>query len=226
MNLGKYTNMLQQISKKLNIVNRTQWPTRSLRTVMLKVLNANIKLEGPLRHPLRVTIVHSKKRWHGRGGYTGYAYLHSGTMKLRVPKPDDACQYCTDGKTWGSIIDGKLADPSPCSQCKGTGKSVEPLFDVFEFAHLFEHELMHCRGYKHETMGWLNRWSPEKKSHYPYLDGATVSPKLAQTAAPVDRVAIRAQRVAARIVAWERKKRRADSALKKLYRQQKYYQTT
>src|SRR5262252_7682846 len=132
MNLGKYTNMLQQISKKLNIVNRTQWPTRSLRTVMLKVLNANIKLEGPLRHPLRVTIVHSKKRWHGRGGYTGYAYLHSGTMKLRVPKPDDACQCCTDGKTWGSIIDGKLADPSPCSQCKGTGKSVEPLFDVFE----------------------------------------------------------------------------------------------
>ena len=41
----------------------------------------------------------------------------------------------------------------------------------------------------------------------------------------VDRVALRATRIDQRIVAWERKLKRAENALKKLRRQQKYYAT-
>ena len=71
------------MAKKLVIVNNTKWSTRALRSVFLKVINENIKHEGPLKHLLRVTVVNSRRQW---GGFSGYAYLHSGTMRLRLPK--------------------------------------------------------------------------------------------------------------------------------------------
>lgn len=211
-------------ARKLVITNKTKWDTRALRTVFLKVINENIKFEGPLKHLIRCTVVDSRKRWHGRYTYSGYAYLHSGTMRLRVPPPTDRCQQCQDGHHYRAIEDGKLVDPSPCPNCNGTKMDPNGLtLDTFKLAHLFEHELAHCRGYKHKGMCSLNSWEP-RPGDYAYLDGFKVSAKFDKPKPVIDCKVVRAARIDARIKTWETKLKRAETALKKLRRQQAYYQ--
>src|SRR5262245_13779521 len=69
-------------TRKLVINNKTAWDTRQLRTVFLKVINENIKFEGPLQYGIRARVVYTR-----RGGYSGYAYFHSGRMTIRLPHP-------------------------------------------------------------------------------------------------------------------------------------------
>ena len=57
-----------------------------------------------------------------------------------------------------------------------------------------------------------------------WLDGKLKRPEKAKP--PVDLQAERAARIAARIVTWERKRKRAETALRKLRRQAKYYAAT
>jgi hypothetical protein len=54
-----------------------------------------------------------------------------------------------------------------------------------------------------------------------WLDGKLKRPEKPKP--PIDRTAVRAARVDRQIATWERKAKRAEVALKKLYRQQKYY---
>src|SRR5262245_40179333 len=214
-------------TRKLVINNKTAWDTRALRTVFLKVINENIKFEGPLQHGIRARVVYTR-----RGGYSGYAYFHSGTMTIRLPHPrrvksDGSCPDCNDGNWYRAIIDDKLVDPTPCPTCNGTAKAKEPpksrQLDTYQVAHLVEHELAHCRGYKHKGMCGLNGWKNATASYYPYLKGLTIGLKPEKAKPVIDVTAVRATRVAARIKGWETKLKRAETALKKLRKQQKYY---
>src|SRR5262245_9182223 len=177
-------------TRKLVIDNQTAWDTRALRTVFLKVINENIKFEGPLLHGIKARVVYTR-----RGGYSGYAFYHSGRMTIRLPHP-----------TRSRSTETRL-----------------PMLDIYHVAHLVEHELAHCRGYKHKGMCGLNGWKNAKASYYPYLDGLTIGLKAEKPKPVVDKTAVKTERIAARIKSWETKLKRAENALKKLRKQQRYY---
>lgn len=70
--------------------------------------------------------------------------------------------------------------------------------------------------------GALHAWLEKELADYAiknFLDGKLVR----SVEAPVDKIAVRTARVAARIRAWEAKKRRAETALRKLRKQERYY---
>lgn len=82
----------------MKIINKTQWATEDLRRVFSAVLadsnkHEARKVEGAAMWNrkyrehfkskiLKITIVYSRG-----GGFSGYAFLHSGIMRIRVPKP-------------------------------------------------------------------------------------------------------------------------------------------
>lgn len=98
----------------IHVINKTVWQTRDLKRVFHAVLRENIKHEGPLKHHLRVTIVHSRRaRWHW--GYSGCAYLNSGTMRLRLPMPKYGIDAQIDVLKLAFIFEHELA------HCRGYG---------------------------------------------------------------------------------------------------------
>jgi hypothetical protein len=154
-------------------------------------------------------------------------------MRLRLPPPTDTCWHCNNGtvyvgreaKDGHSILieDGKLVGPTPCDKCGGSGKSDELLtLNTFKLAHIFEHELAHCRGYQHKGMCALNSWKP-RPGDYAYLEDFKVGVQTEKPKPIINHKAVRAARVDARIELWEAKLKRAQNALKKLRRQQTYY---
>jgi hypothetical protein len=95
--------------------------------------------------------------------------------------------------------------------------------EVFMVGWLFDHELAHCRGHRHEVMGRLNSQSHATAENYPYLVGLSLGPKLVPLKPVINLQAVRAARVAARLKAWEARQVRAERAVKKLRRQAAYY---
>jgi predicted SprT family Zn-dependent metalloprotease len=222
-----------QNGRKLEIDNKTEWDTVALRTVFLKVINENIKFEGPLKHVIRPTVIYTR-----RGGYSGYAYYHSGRMTIRLPRKGQHCPHCQKGKVdlgWprddgkeGRMFINDRPNHAPCDQCDGTGKRRKPAeLDIYKLAHLFEHELAHCRGYKHKGMCSLNGWQHATAVYYPYLEGITVGLKR-QNEKPKptseDKQRQRYKAVLAAIERWERKRKRAMTALGKLSIKKRYYE--
>lgn len=98
--------------------------------------------------------------------------------------------------------------------------------DVFKLAHLFEHELAHCRGYRHKGMCTLNDWRHAKPESYPGLIGMTVRATPPKVRPKVDHRQRRYARTLAKIKSWKTKAKRAATALKKLERQRRYYERT
>jgi hypothetical protein len=72
--------------------------------------------------------------------------------------------------------------------------------------------------------GALHAWLEKELADYAiknFLDGQLT--KLTRDTIPVDKIAVRAARVSARIKEWEAKRRRADNAIRKLRRTERYY---
>ena len=72
--------------------------------------------------------------------------------------------------------------------------------------------------------GPLHAWLESELADYAiknFLDGKLARPE--KVKAPADKIAVRAAAVAKRIKKWEAKRRRADTALRKLHRQEKHY---
>lgn len=187
---------------KLVIKNKTNWDTRQLRRVFLAVLRHSEKFDGPLRaSTLKVNVT-----WAKKGYYSGCAYLNSGWMQIRLPN-----------KKWvNEMIDGVL-------HCQVKQVAVEEL-DTFKAGYLFEHELAHCRGQSHKTMGVLNDWGHATPANYPYLEGMTVR-RHASSAKPKPPAPERRHAaVLTKLAAWQSKKKRAETAIKKLARQRRYYE--
>src|ERR1700745_4155338 len=96
--------IIPNVKTKLVLNNKTRWDSRALRSEFLKVINENIRFEGPLKHTIHCTVVNSTRARH----YSGYAYLHSGRMRLRLPPPTDTCWHCNNGTVYRAIEDSKL----------------------------------------------------------------------------------------------------------------------
>ncbi len=72
--------------------------------------------------------------------------------------------------------------------------------------------------------GALHAWLEKELADYAikhFLDGQLI--KVTKVTASVDKIAIRARRVAERIKKWEAKRQRADNAIRKLRKQENYY---
>jgi hypothetical protein len=71
----------------MQIKNQTRWKTEDLRGIFSRVLTEWNRTD-PKRVPskrLRITVVHGRDTH-----YSGYAYLRSGIMRLRLPAPERA----------------------------------------------------------------------------------------------------------------------------------------
>ncbi len=103
-------------------------------------------------------------------------------------------------------------------------EGTEGKLDIYQLAHLFEHDLAHCRGYKHKGMCSLNSWKHATPEQYPYLDGMEVGHHVSKAKPKPAAKDLRYQRVLANITRWKTKAKRAENALKKLDRQRRYYE--
>ena len=89
-------------------------------------------------------------------------------------------------------------------------------------SQLFAHELMHSYGYDHHQYA---KWPLTKKELDKIQEkfGDVNFLKEKKSKPKVDYVQVRFDRVNNNIKQWETKKKRAENALKKLYKKQKYY---
>lgn len=103
---------------RLKIVNRTHYSWQSLRAF----LSAAILADGDPERAYTVTVTSIRRR----GGWwtSGYAYYHSGTVRLRLPTRDAS----------GNLL------------------AVLPERSLRDAAVTTVHELMHCRGLRHRDM--------------------------------------------------------------------------
>ena len=101
---------------KLTIYNKTEWRKDDLR----KLIYAGLKAEGPGDRPYRVYVEYTRQS----RGCSGYAYLNSGDITMRLPRPE-----------WIEVVDGKAPEKI-----------------VHNFARVLVHEIGHTMGLKHEDM--------------------------------------------------------------------------
>ena len=173
----------------IRVENKTAWGTRAMKHIMAAVLARNSKIEGRFDvvwfdnykrvTGLSVTVVYGR----GRNGYSGYAWLRTGAMRLRVPRPGP-----------------------------------ETTFDSAMFAALFEHELLHCRGYKHENMGSCDVSATHAAT---FADMASIKveaqePMDVPKPPPVDRVTHRRVLVEAALARWQKREDGAHRRVVKL----------
>jgi hypothetical protein len=181
---------------EMKIKNSTVWDTADLRRVFAAVLTQSNKVEGnfPSKR-LKIDVVYTKG-----GGYSGCAWLHTGRMTIRVPRPRAATSLALFGPTE---------------------------VDVFSLAWLFEHELAHCRGFKHDQMGCLNNWptAERRKEMYPCVAGMKIGLAPVKPAKPKpDAQAVRHAAAVAQLMRWKTKAKRAATGVKKAQARVRYYE--
>lgn len=129
--------------------------------------------------------------------YSGWAYVNSGIMHINLPAPKDP-------------ITGVPRD-----------------LNTFKTAHVFEHELMHCRGIRgHKNMGAAyTDWDRATQEHYAYAKDLVVRVAELKPAAPkTDLQIVRYQRVLAKFSKWQGKRKNAATLEQKYKAQVLYYE--
>ena len=179
------------------IKNTSKFDSKKLRSLFCFVhtLIAKDLRIGRLKHwdTLKIEIRHKSH------GFSGRAYL---------------------GKVYGNGWDMFLS--LSCYSRNLDEYLIDKEYYLKETSQLFAHELMHSYGWKHHqfasyplTKKELDKIQ-EKFGDVNFLKEKKSKPK-------VDYVQVRFDRVSNNIKQWEIKKKRAENALKKLYKKQKYY---
>lgn len=173
---------------KFQIINKTKFPTRSLRAFVVRAYPIAVGCAGPKRVAgferavgrIRITLARSNRR--GNGHSTGHAYLNSGRAHVGI------------------------AD-APNKR---------------DVARVLAHEFGHCFGMMHSEMSGGPLWgigmSEEQSARiYGWADALPLEHKPPKRK-PVgdERRALKLARVASRLKAWQSKRKRAESAIKKL----------
>jgi hypothetical protein len=165
----------------MRIINKTHYPTRALRSVVLRAYREVARTEGPAERwgSTKITVVHA------RGGLcSGWAYRGGTRAHLRVPR-----QKVNAGSLYGVAW----------------------------------HEVMHLRGFAHGTF-----------PHYPtheqtvralcglpeYIEATPPTKPARRVPTPADHIA----RIEARLARWVSKRRRAETAIRKLLKSRRYYE--
>lgn len=99
-------------------------------------------------------------------------------------------------------------------------------FDPVLWAHVVAHEFAHSRGIRHSQMRGSKRYSYVSgwREHYAWAKDYVVAPKAPRVVQIISKQEERYQRVIANLKRWQTKLKRAQNAIKKLTRQQKYYE--
>jgi len=185
------------------IKNTSKFDSKKLRSLFcfIHTLIAKDKHASRLRHwnKLKIAIRHKSHGYSGQA-YLGKVYGNGWDMILSL------CYYPKD------IVTGLR---------RATNADLKEYY-LKETSQLFAHELMHSYGYEHHqfareplTKKELDKIQ-EKFGDVNFLKEKKSKPK-------VDYVQVRFDRVSNNIKQWEIKKKRAENALKKLYKKQKYY---
>jgi len=184
------------------IKNTSKFDSKKLRSLFCFVhtLIAKDLRIGRLKHwdTLKIEIRHKSHGFSGQA-YLGKVYGNGWDMILSL------CYYPKDTVTGLRTTNADLKE-----------------YYLKETSQLFAHELMHSYGWKHHqfasyplTKKELDKIQ-EKFGDVNFLKEKKSKPK-------VDYVQVRFERVNNNIKQWETKKKRAENALKKLYKKQKYY---
>lgn len=188
----------------MKIENQTDYDTKTLRRLMTIAHRRLAETRGRLKtwDRLNVVVVYGR---HGSGTVSGEAHLTGDRMRLRLPPP-------LTSKMAKAFEDRGLPSVR-------TVKAASVLW-------LMTHELFHSYGYRHRDFPphIMHSTSPERFA-VPGMDTLSPAPMAARPKATTAELrTLRAERVIARIVTWERKLARAERALKKLRKQQRYYE--
>lgn len=114
----------------MKIINKTQYSTGYLKRIFQLSLKADNKIEGKFHHKLAITVTYRKfRKWV-------LSYYEKNNLILDEKYKYSGYAYFNTGKM-------RISIPT---------KNINPKY----IAQIFIHELSHCRGYKHNSMGnWL-----------------------------------------------------------------------
>jgi hypothetical protein len=178
----------------MKIINETGYETRPLATIIRRV--AAEELEPSKRKRAVITI----------------KYQRRGTRKLG---------HATIGGTRCSLLVPRPEVPPPAV----------PQFDREQFAKICAHEFAHLRGMRHRQMrgnpryDWVegDRGWRKHVQKMEYCAGVLITLKRPKSR-PKDTDATKLSRVLLRISDWETKRKRAENALRKYKKRQRYYE--
>jgi len=201
----------------MKIINKTDWNTRNLRSVICAVLSFQNKTEGKLdsyqKKNLVITIVNSRKSswihrskleklsavphgmedkgWIEFPSFSGYAYRNGYEMRLRIP----SVEFC-ERHLMG--------------------------LDLAHFGYLISHELDHIRGYDHKHM--RDSWTRDIPKFRWLEEYYTVEKKKKKVKKVVDKVSETYCRVLSHIEQKKKDINRLKKALSKYEKKRKYYE--
>lgn len=96
--------------------------------------------------------------------------------------------------------------------------------DIVKLAFVFEHELTHCRGYRHKDMGSIRRWSHATPDNYECIKGMVVNVIEKGSKPKQDLQIKRYENVLAIYKKWEAKRKSAANRERKALESVKYYE--
>lgn len=228
----------------MKITNKTCYDSRTIRSAICTVHDRLAKTEGrlPQWKRVRVEVVYARTRTvHGcavvGGTYMQLVLLGPQRHKIHRYEGDGplVCEHCgealqpTGSKRGHTIEDATTWETLYSHHCKIRAPSrITPAY----LAGLIDHELRHLYGFRHDKMGtgyttgamWRREheaasWATEAFG-WNTLPLAGTKPKR-----EIDLVAVRHAAVLDREKSWTSKLKRAQTALRKIRQQRKYYET-
>ena len=214
----------------MKITNQTRYDTRAIRRLLTATHNELARAgEGRLQWwmLIRFNIIYANQR----RGCSGRASIRGTWAKLRLVRPEPTereLEWVRRLRAAGSAkceahADGLLDRATMMRQ------------EVGDLADVAWHEMLHLHGYRHAVMGgeWGGRPNAEQQARIVAAAGfklatdplpllAPPKPKAPPTKGELQ--LLRYERVLAREVAWGRKLRRAQTALRRVRRQRAYYE--
>lgn len=178
----------------MKLINKTEWDTRALRSILLRVAKEEFE-----RSPERIKRLHVTVQYARRNGYwvTGRAYVGGSTSRLMVPRP-------------GRCKRAEIKDNKAVRDANGAPIWRED-FPALDFAITAAHEFGHNRGLQHRQMAFHHRChSRYAHEHFAWADKLVVLPKAPRARPTLDEK--RAKELAKAQAAVKRCERRAKLA--------------
>lgn len=208
----------------MRIINKTHWSTSHLKTILQ--LCAEMELEPAKRRRMIVTVVYSGKR---RDSSSGCAFIGGRVATVRIPKgprqPEkwlvEHYRKCDNDPNYSHPEKGHLL-----SDYLAQFNKDESLCNIkLSFASVACHEFAHARGMQHRQMPKQYTWALGWQEYVGWAASMPLEVKPTKVpAAKPDKQKQRYARILELKKAWATKLKRAQTALRKLRTQERYYE--